>query len=54
MQHSKLSTTTTRFGLVQIFTLKNGKQYSVSYDLGQPDDLPIIQQMINSFQIINK
>jgi hypothetical protein len=33
------------------FTLKDGKQYGISYDLGQSDDLPIIQQMIDSFRI---
>jgi hypothetical protein len=34
------------------FTLKDGKQYGISYDLGQSDDLPIIQQMIDSFRIM--
>jgi hypothetical protein len=33
------------------FTLKDGKQYGISYNLGQSDDQPIIQQMIDSFQI---
>jgi photosystem II reaction center protein PsbP len=36
------------------FTLKDGKQYGISYDLGQSDDLPIIQQMIDSFRITTK
>jgi hypothetical protein len=36
------------------FTLKYGKQYGISYDLGQSDDLPIIQQMIDSFRITVK
>ncbi len=36
------------------FALKDGKQYGISYDLGQSDDLPIIQQMIDSFRITNK
>jgi photosystem II reaction center protein PsbP len=36
------------------FTLKDGKQYGISYDLGQSDDLPIIQQMIDSFRITVK
>ena len=35
-------------------TLKDGKQYGISYDLGQSDDLPIIQQMIDSFRITTK
>jgi PsbP-like protein len=35
-------------------TLKDGKQYGISYDLGQSDDLPIIQQMIDSFRITVK
>ena len=48
---SVFSSTTVQFNAVEIFTLKNGKQYSVSYNLGQIDDLPIIQQMINSFKI---
>jgi hypothetical protein len=48
---SILSSTTVQFNTVELFTLKNGKQYSVSYNLGQIDDLPIIQQMINSFKI---
>src|ERR687885_2187798 len=34
------------------FTLKDGKQYGISYDLGQSHDLPIIQQMIDSFRIM--
>jgi PsbP-like protein len=34
------------------FTLKDGKQYGISYQLGQSDDLPIIQQMIDSFRIM--
>jgi hypothetical protein len=33
------------------FTLKDGKQYGISYQLGQSDDQPIIQQMIDSFRI---
>ena len=33
------------------FTLNDGKQYGISYQLGQSDDLPIIQQMIDSFRI---
>jgi hypothetical protein len=41
---------TSRTTTVQ-FTLKDGKQYGISYDLGQSDDLPIIQQMIDSFRI---
>ena len=36
------------------FTLKDGKQYGISYDFGQSDDLPIIQQMIDSFRITTK
>jgi hypothetical protein len=48
---SMLSSTTVQFNTVELFTLKNGKQYSVSYNLGQIDDLPMIQQMINSFKI---
>jgi hypothetical protein len=48
---SVLSSTTVQFNTVEIFTLKNGKQYSVSYNLGQINDLPVIQQMINSFKI---
>jgi PsbP-like protein len=36
------------------FTLKDSKQYGISYDLGQSDDLPIIQHMIDSFRIIVK
>jgi hypothetical protein len=48
---STLSTTTIQFNAVEIFTLKNGKQYQVSYTLGQQEDLPIIQQMMDSFQI---
>jgi hypothetical protein len=48
---SILSSTTVQFNTVELFTLKNGKQYSVSYNLGQIDDLLIIQQMINSFKI---
>jgi hypothetical protein len=36
------------------FTLKDGKQYGISYELGQSDDLPIIQQMIDSFRITVK
>ena len=48
---SVLSSTTVQYNTVEIFTLKNGKQYSASYNLGQIDDLPIIQQMINSFKI---
>ena len=48
---SVLSSTTVQFNTIELFTLKNGKQYSVSYNLGQIDDLPIIQQMINSFKI---
>jgi photosystem II reaction center protein PsbP len=37
--------------LVYILALKDGKQYLVSYQLGQLDDLPIVEQMIYSFQI---
>ena len=48
---SVLSPNTVQFNTVELFTLKNGKQYSISYNLGQIDDLPIIQQMINSFKI---
>jgi PsbP-like protein len=48
---STLSTTTIQFNSVDIFTLKSGKQYSVTYTVGQQEDLPIIQQMIDSFQI---
>jgi hypothetical protein len=48
---SVLSSTTVQFNTVEIFTLKDGKQYSISYNLGQIDDLPIIQQMITSFKI---
>jgi hypothetical protein len=37
--------------LVYILALKAGKQYLLSYQLGQLDDLPIVEQMIYSFQI---
>jgi hypothetical protein len=37
--------------LVYILALKAGKQYLVSYQLGQLDDLSIVEQMIYSFQI---
>jgi hypothetical protein len=37
--------------LVYILALKAGKQYLVSYQLGQLDDLPKVEQMIYSFQI---
>jgi hypothetical protein len=33
------------------FTLKDDKQYGISFDLGRPDDLQLIQQMIDSFRI---
>jgi hypothetical protein len=36
---------------IDIITLKNGKEYKVTYNVGQPDDLPIILQMIDSFRI---
>jgi hypothetical protein len=40
-----------QFNSVNVFTLKNGKEYKVTYKLGEQDDMPIIQQMINSFRI---
>jgi hypothetical protein len=45
------TSTAAQFNAVDIITLKNGKEYKVAYTLGQPDDLPIIQQMIDSFRI---
>jgi hypothetical protein len=48
---SVLSSATVQFNTVEIFMLKDSKQYGISYNLGQIDDLPIIQQMISSFRI---
>jgi hypothetical protein len=48
---STLSTTTIQFNSVEILALKNGKLYQISYTIGQQEDLPTIQQMIDSFQI---
>ncbi len=48
---STLSKTEIHTNIVEIFTLKNAKLYQVTYTVGEEEDLPIIQQMIDSFQI---
>jgi hypothetical protein len=51
IEESNVLTTTIKNSLVEILALKDGKQYFIGYQVGEPDDLSIIQQMIDSFQI---
>ena len=48
---SKLSSKSAKFNGVEIFTLKNGKEYKISYNIGQTDGFRTIQRMVSSFQI---
>jgi hypothetical protein len=48
---SKLSSKSAKFNGVEIFTLKNDKEYKISYNIGQTDGFRTIQRMVDSFQI---
>jgi hypothetical protein len=48
---SKLSSKSAKFNGVEIFMLKNGKEYKISYNIGQTDGFRTILRMVNSFQI---